>query len=104
MLVLFFGGILVGIDKASEGIIETRGYSVSDDDAIGSQVDENGKAEVNVMGENLQQINLENKQEEYQEVQSTHLTQKVAGNLERGVKWFYNQLIHTAYQLVQAFF
>ncbi|WP_170287608.1 DUF3679 domain-containing protein [Aquibacillus halophilus] len=103
MMVLFLGGVLIGIDKASEGVVQTRGYSTTSE-AVNATADDEGVLEINVMGENFQQIDLEKKQEQYEAVQSSHLTQKVAGNLESGVKWFYNQMIHSAYQLVQVLF
>ncbi|MBM7569608.1 DUF3679 domain-containing protein [Aquibacillus albus] len=105
MIVLFLTGILIGIDQANGGITKTRGYVSQDmDKAIESNLSTDGKYEIKVMGNDFQQINLNEKEEKYQAVQSSHFTQQLAGNLEYVVKWFYNQIIHSAYQLAQAFF
>ncbi|MDL4841485.1 DUF3679 domain-containing protein [Aquibacillus rhizosphaerae] len=105
MVILFMGGVLFGIDQANEGIANTRGYTATNfEDAIDSGINEDGSYEVNVMGEDFEQINLEDKELEYEEVQTNHFTQKLAGNLENSVKWFYNQVIDTAYQIAQVFF
>ncbi len=105
MLVLFLGGVLFGITQANQGMVETRGYEKADaEDVVNSSVEENGAYQIEVMGQDFEQLNLEKKQETYETVQTGHLTQKVAGGLETGVKWFYNGVIEGAYQFVQAFF
>ncbi|MCT2537618.1 YqxA family protein [Aquibacillus koreensis] len=104
MMVLFLGGVLLGIDKANEGVSNTRGYSTgSFEEAIQAEQTEDGAYEIEVMGEDFKQVSVEEKKVEYEEVQSTHFTQKLAGGLESSVKWFYNQIVQSAYQLAQAF-
>ncbi|WP_186576459.1 DUF3679 domain-containing protein [Aquibacillus kalidii] len=104
MLVLFLGGVLFGIEQANEGVLQTRGYSSDLEEAVKSEVTEGGSYEVEVMGKKFEQVDMDKKEQQYEEIESNHLMQKVATNLESGVKWFYNQVIHSAYQLSQAFF
>lgn len=105
MMVLFLGGILIGINQVNKGVVETRGYTTDGfEGAVDSDVTEEGTYQVSLMGEDFQQVDLEEKEEKYDAIQSTHFTQKLAGNLESGVKWFYNKMIDSAYQLTQVFF
>lgn len=105
MVILFLGGVLFGIDQASEGITATRGYSdASVDHAVESDITEQGSYQVKVMGRDFQQVDLHEKQQKYKDIESSNFTQKLAGGLEHGVQWFYNKMIISAYQLVQAFF
>lgn len=105
MIVLFLGGVLFGIERANEGVTNTRGYTTSTmNDAIQVNSPNEGQYEIKVMGKNFQQVNLQDKEEKYEAIQSSHFTQALAGNLEFGVKWFYNKMIHSAYQLADSFF
>ncbi|MDC3415576.1 DUF3679 domain-containing protein [Aquibacillus salsiterrae] len=105
MVVLFLGGVVFGIDRANKGVANTRGYSPqSFNNAIEVDASSDDQYEIKVMGENIQQVDLRDKQEKYEAIQSNHFTQALAGNLEYGVKWFYNKMIQSAYQLTQSFF
>lgn len=96
MVVLFLGGVLFGIDQANNGSLQTKGYAGGEIlRAVESDFSQEDKYEEQVKEENTEQ---------YKEIQSSHLTQKLAGELENGVKWFYNQVVYTVYQLVQVFF
>ncbi|WP_138415690.1 DUF3679 domain-containing protein [Aquibacillus sediminis] len=105
MIILFLGGVLFGIDQASEGVTSVRGYTDSTvEKAVETNKTEQGAHQVKVMGRDFQQVNLEEKQQEYEQMESSHFIQTIAGGLEHGVQWFYNKMIISVYQLVQAFF
>ncbi|MDC3413330.1 YqxA family protein [Aquibacillus sp. 3ASR75-11] len=105
MIILFLGGTLFGIDQASEGIIQTRGYATADvKEAVQPSRDEAGNVEVELLGKDLQQVTFEEKEQEFQEIESSNFTQKLAGSMEKGVSSFYNLMIQSVYQLVQVFF
>ena len=105
MVILFLGGVLFGVDQASEGITKTRGYSdESVQQAVESNISDDGTYQVKVMGQDFQQINVEEKEQKYQQTESSQLPQKLASTLESAVQWVYNQMIVSVYQIVQAFF
>ncbi|UFT97830.1 YqxA family protein [Radiobacillus kanasensis] len=105
MVLLFLGGVLFGIDQASEGVTEIRGYTTSSlKEAV--QTGENNQEEyqIEVMGQDFEQVSVEEKQEKFEEMESEHMTQKIAGAMEHSVKWFYNGLVKSAHEIVQTFF
>lgn len=60
--------------------------------------------EVEVLGEPYEQVSVEERQETYEEMQTSHGILKLAFGLERFVQWLYNSFIYLVYQLVQVFY
>lgn len=105
MIILFLGGVLVGMNQASMGLIKMRGYeNASFQEAVQTRHVDTDQIEVKVLGQDFQQVSLEKKQQQYDELQTSHGIQKVALTLEKSVQWVYNQMIMMVYQLVQVFF
>lgn len=105
MIVLFLSGVLLGLNQASLGMIQLRGYTnASFEEAVQTRQLTTGNYEVQVLGKGFEQVPVEAKQRVYDEIQSSHGIQKVAFMLEKTVKWAYNQVIFLVYQLVQVFF
>ncbi len=105
MIILFLGGVLVGVNQASLGLIKMRGYeSDSFQEAVQTRHADTGEIEVKVLGRDFQQVSVDQKQQKYEELQSSHGIQKIAVGLENSVQWVYNQMIMMVYQLVQVFF
>ncbi|MFD1018817.1 DUF3679 domain-containing protein [Thalassobacillus hwangdonensis] len=104
MMVLFLGGALFGINQASEGVIQTRGYtSDSLQDALEIKQQDSDAYEVTVMGVPLEQEGLEEKMTQYKD-QATHSSVKVAQVLEKGVNTVYNVVIDSMAALVEPLF
>ncbi|QHE53046.1 DUF3679 domain-containing protein [Pontibacillus sp. HMF3514] len=105
MVILFLGGVLVGMNQASQGMIKMRGFeSETFQEAVQTRHVDTGKVEVKVLGQDFQQVSMDEKQKKYEELQSSHGIQKVAVTLEKSVQWLYNQMIMVVYQFVQVFF
>ncbi len=105
MIILFLGGVLIGMNQASLGMIEMRGYeSESLQEAVQTSHVDTDDVEVKVLGQDFQQTPVDTKQKKYEELQTSQGIQKIAVNLEKSVQWVYNQMILMIYQLVQVFF
>lgn len=105
MVVLFLSGVLIGLNQASLGMIQMRGFSDhSFEEAVQTRKLNTGNYEVQVLGQGFQQVPIEAKQRTYQEIQTSHGLQKVAFAIEKSVKWVYNTVIFMIYQFVQAIF
>ncbi|WP_179107143.1 DUF3679 domain-containing protein [Sediminibacillus massiliensis] len=105
MTILFLSGVLLGINQANKGIENTQGYSAGGlEEVIQTSSNEQGKERVEILGEDFETVEMEERRTEYEEIQASHFTQKIAVGLESGIKWVYNQLIQTVYQLIQVFF
>ncbi|KGP73181.1 DUF3679 domain-containing protein [Pontibacillus yanchengensis] len=105
MVILFMSGVLLGMNQASLGMIQMRGFSDTNfHEAIKTQQPTSSNYEVEVLGKEFQQVPVEEKQQVYADMQITHGVQKLAFTLEKGVKWVYNTMIFVVYQLVQVFF
>ncbi|KGX93639.1 hypothetical protein N781_11100 [Pontibacillus halophilus JSM 076056 = DSM 19796] len=105
MLVLFLAGILVGINQASLGMIQIRGYSdQSFQEAIQTTEADDGTVEVEVMGQSFQQVQLDEKKQQFDETYETQGIQKLALSLGNFVKGVYNLVLSLVYQLVQLIF
>ncbi|WP_158633987.1 DUF3679 domain-containing protein [Radiobacillus deserti] len=105
MVLLFLGGVLFGIDQASEGVTEIRGYSTDSlKEAVQTDKNKQDNYQIEVMGQEFEQVSVEDKEEKFQEIDDSHMTQKIAGTLEQSVKWVYNGLIQSAHELVKSFF
>jgi len=105
MVILFLGGVLVGMNQASQGMIKMRGFeSETFQEAVQTRHVDTGEVEVKVLGQDFQQVSMDEKQRKYDALQSSHGIQKVAVTLEKSVQWMYNQMIMVVYQFVQVFF
>ncbi|MCD5323633.1 MULTISPECIES: DUF3679 domain-containing protein [Pontibacillus] len=105
MIVLFLGGVLVGMNQASIGMIQMRGFSNGTfQEAVQTEKLETGDYEVQVLGRDFQQVSVQEKQQQYQEHNEARGLQKVAVMLEKAVNWAYNTVIYTIYHLFQVFF
>ncbi|WP_026569892.1 MULTISPECIES: hypothetical protein [Sediminibacillus] len=96
MVLLFLGGILTGINQVSEGT--DRPTSVVE---LVSGKDEKAPL-ITVKEPETESVLAADR--DYEPVEETHFTQKLAAALGSFLSWLYNQLIVAIYQLVQVFF
>ncbi|MCP8616919.1 DUF3679 domain-containing protein [Salirhabdus salicampi] len=101
MLILFLGGVIVGFDQAGKGMNKIRGDNVDSYDAVKTIESDNDNIEVEVLGQSIEQLSLGEKRLDYQKVKESHFTEKVATTVEKGVKWVYNKMIESVYQLTE---
>ncbi|MBO8156024.1 MAG: DUF3679 domain-containing protein [Bacillaceae bacterium] len=94
MTVLFLSGVIVGFDQAGEGIENIRGDFLNQYDAVQIHKKDQEPIEIQVMGRTL-----EEKKVQYQKIENDHMTEKLAFAMEKGVKWFYNQVIQGVYKI-----
>ncbi|TCT27038.1 uncharacterized protein DUF3679 [Melghiribacillus thermohalophilus] len=96
MIILFLSGVIVGFDQAGEGIQTIRGNPFENFDALNIQQSDGESAEVQVMGETFEEMQLK-----YRDTESEHITEKMATLIEKGVKWLYNQVIQVIYKMTE---
>ncbi|MFC0522549.1 DUF3679 domain-containing protein [Pontibacillus salicampi] len=105
LIILFLSGVLLGMNQASLGIIEMRGFSNDSlQEAVKTNPSKGSSYEVEVLGQGFEQVSVEEKQKAYAEMQTDHGVQKLAFALEKAVKWVYNTIIFIVYQFVQIFY
>ncbi len=105
MIILFLGGVILGFNQAGEGMDEVRGTNEPTYDALQVSQNENGQNEVEVLGQRFQQQEtLEQKKEEYTNIQEDFITEKIAAVVETSVQWLFNVIIDVFYQITQLFY
>ncbi|PKR85127.1 YqxA family protein [Heyndrickxia camelliae] len=71
LIALLFIGVLIGMEKANQGMVKMKGY---DDPSLQSPVQtqekNNGKIDTVVMGKNITSHNLEKKKEHLQDIKA----------------------------------
>lgn len=74
LIALLFIGVLIGMEKANEGMVEMKGYS---DPSLQSPVNihekNNGNIETTVLGKNITSHNLDEKKEHLQKIKAFNL-------------------------------
>ncbi|SDK53172.1 hypothetical protein [Sediminibacillus albus] len=105
MAVLFLGGMLTGIHQTSTGSLINQEYPTEN---AGQLIHTNlDKQDAELMEKSQEESPLqvlESTREKPEAIESSHFTQKLAGALEGVMTWVYNQLIVSAYELVQVLF
>ncbi|SDN01207.1 hypothetical protein [Sediminibacillus halophilus] len=96
MVLLFFGGMLTGINQVAKG---PEGTIVEDEEI--PAIDKKTPL-ITVKEPEAESVLAARK--DYEPVKETHFTQKLAAALGNFLSWFYNQVIAIIYQLVQVFF
>ncbi|GGD04355.1 DUF3679 domain-containing protein [Pontibacillus salipaludis] len=105
MIVLFLGGVLVGMNQASIGMIQMRGFSSGTfQEAVQTEKLETGDYEVQVLGKDFGQVSVQEKQQQYEDHNEARGLQRLAVTLESVVNWVYNTIIYTIYHIFSAFF
>ncbi|MRG86652.1 hypothetical protein [Salinibacillus xinjiangensis] len=103
MVILFLGGVIVGFDQAGTGMNNLSGNDVNEYDAVEASK-QGDDYQVDLLGESFEQKPIEEKKEEYQDINQGLFTEKLAATVEGGVKWFFNMLIEGAYQISELFY
>ncbi|MFG6114273.1 DUF3679 domain-containing protein [Halobacillus sp. MO56] len=104
MIVLFLGGALFGINQASEGVIQTRGYTTDHlKEALSVEQTGQDKYDVTVMGIPVEQQNVEAKINLYKD-QAAHSSVQLAELLGGGVSKIYDVVITAAANIVEPLF
>jgi len=71
LIALLFIGVLIGMEKANNGMVEMKGY---DDPSLQSPVHiqekDKGKVDTSVLGENITSHNLDKKKEHLQDIKA----------------------------------
>ncbi len=101
MIILFLGGVILGFNQAGKGMDKVRGNDNPQYDAV--EVNDDGEV-VEMFGESIKDDSLEEKKEQYADINEDFITEKIASAIEKGVKWFFNIIVEGAYQVVQLFY
>jgi Protein of unknown function (DUF3679) len=103
MVILFLGGVILGFDKAGEGMSRVRGDNSDKFDAL--QVSTDGDDyEVAVMGDSLNKKSLEDKKAEYRDISEDFFVEKIAKMIELSIKWLFTLIIESAYEIAELFY
>ncbi|MBM7554709.1 DUF3679 domain-containing protein [Thalassobacillus pellis] len=101
---LFLFGVLFGINQASEGVVQTRGYTTDQlHEALVIKDKTNDTYDVTVMGVPIEQHSVEEKLHVYKS-EAAHSSVKVAEALGTGVTKVYDLFITTVAKIVEPLF
>mgnify|MGYP003480061025 CR=1 FL=1 len=90
IILIFFVGVMFGLQKASSGLVNMRGYQDPDLNTAVSVEHEEGVVTANVLGEDLGSHDLEEKKKKLEELKAfnafSSIGKKITAGIQRGVE------------------
>ncbi|MGM9925486.1 MAG: YqxA family protein [Bacillus sp. (in: firmicutes)] len=92
VLIVFFVGVLLGMQKASTGIVNMRGY---DDPSLYSAVsieENNGEIDASILGKEMGTYDLQEKKEKLEELKAFNAFSGMGKKIAESAKHFLNKM------------
>ena len=93
VIVIFFVGVMLGMQKANTGLVNMRGY---DDPQLNSAIsitDENGELSASIMGQQVDSHDLEEKKKRIQELKAFNFFSTMGKKVSDGTKDLFDKAL-----------
>ncbi|MEH6941190.1 YqxA family protein [Bacillus sp. JJ722] len=93
VLIIFFVGVLLGMQKANIGILNMRGY---DDPNLYSAVSieqHNGEVDASILGKEMKSYDLQEKKEKLEEIKAFNAFSNLGKKITESSKQFFNKVL-----------
>ena len=92
VLLIFFVGVLFGLQKANTGIVNMRGYQDPQFNAVVSIEHNDGEVNASLLGQEVNSYDLEKKKEQLQEIKAFNMFSNVGQKISEGSKKLFSKI------------